>query len=187
MSKIALLLVCLLPLGCIQLQDNIAPEFHSEGAVNIDGRIDADDPRVTVTVDDVTVDWKELKELIEKKMASLPKEPKQKTGLAPDHALPASAVTLPAGDATAAPGSLKPTHSVQVGACRQLENAEYQVARLSAKGYPARLARMGGFGNRTWYTVRIGDYSTRESARSQAGEFTRREGLPSAVRPFGML
>jgi len=99
MKKIILLFVGLLPMGCIQLHYNIAPEFHSEGAVNIDGRIDADDPRVTVTVDDVTVDWKELKELIEKKMANLPTETKQKTGLASAQAVPSGAVTLPTADA----------------------------------------------------------------------------------------
>lgn len=187
MKKIILLLVCLLPMGCIQLHYNIAPEFHSEGAVNIDGRIDADDPRVTVTVDDVTVDWKELKELIEKKMASLPKEPKQKTGLAPAQAVPAGALTLRAADATGMDPPAKPTHSVQVGAYRHLENAEQQVARLAARGYAARLVPMADTGNQTWYTVRIGDYPTQESARTRAVEFTRREKIQSAVRPFGTL
>jgi|MudIll2142460700_1097286.scaffolds.fasta_scaffold64474_3 cell division protein FtsN len=187
MKKIILLFVCLLPMGCIQLHYNIAPEFHSEGAVNIDGRIDADDPRVTVTVDDVTVDWKELKELIEKKMASLPKEPKQKMGLAPAHAVPAGALTLPAADAAGMDAPVTPTHSVQVGAYRRLENAEQQVARLAAKGYPARLVPMADSGNQTWYTVRIGDYPTQESARTRAVEFTRREKVQTAVRPFGTL
>jgi len=187
MKKIILLFVGLLPMGCIQLHYNIAPEFHSEGAVNIDGRIDADDPRVTVTVDDVTVDWKELKELIEKKMANLPTETKQKTGLAPAQAVPSGAVTLPTADAAVMGRPAKPTHSVQVGAYRHLENAEQQVARLAARGYPARLVPMADSGNRTWYTVRIGDYPTQESARTRAVEFTRREKIQTAVRPFGTL
>jgi cell division protein FtsN len=187
MKKAILLLVCLLPMGCIQLHYNIAPEFHSEGTVNVDGRIDADDPRVTVTVDDVTVDWKELKEMLEKKMSSLPKESKQKTGLAPPQALPTSAVTLKAADAAFKDTREKPTHSVQVGAYRHIENAEQQVVRLTAKGYAARLVPMRDSGNKTWFTVRIGDFSTPESARIQADEFTQREKIQSAVRPFGTL
>jgi cell division protein FtsN len=187
MKKIALLLVCLLPMGCIQLHYNIAPEFHSEGAVNIDGRIDADDPRVTVTVDDVTVDWKELKELIEKKMASLPKESKQKTGLAPAQAVPAGALTIPAAAATPPDAPAKSAYSVQVGAYRHIANAEQQVARLAARGYAARLVPMAGSGNQTWYTVRIGDYPSQESARVRAVEFTRREKIQSAVRPYDTL
>ena len=131
MLKMGLILFCLLAVGCIQNTYNITPEFHNSGAVNIDSRVDADDPRVTVTVDDVTMDWKELKEMVEKKMAAMPKETQEKTLL--------GAVAAPAHAPLPAPRDAPPpvkepalmTHSVQVGAYRQLENAEQQVARLA--------------------------------------------------------
>jgi cell division protein FtsN len=173
--------------GCIQNTYNITPEFHSSGSVNIDSRVDADDPRVTVTVDDVTMDWKELKEMVEKKMAAMPKEASEKTLL--------GAASAPAVAALPAPKAVPPplleptrmTHSVQVGAYRQLGNAEQQVARLAAKGYPARMIRFEDSRKRTWYTVRIGDYPDAIAARSAADEFTYRERMPSAVRPIGSL
>jgi capsular polysaccharide biosynthesis protein len=56
--------------GCIRLVHEITPEFQSGGTVNINIRTDSDDPNVNVTVDDVQMDWKELKSLIEQKMKS---------------------------------------------------------------------------------------------------------------------
>lgn len=79
MQKMALILFCSLAAGCVQNTYNISPEFHGSGTFAFDGRVDADDPRVTVTVDDVTVDWKDLKEVVEKKLASMPPEARQKT------------------------------------------------------------------------------------------------------------
>ena len=101
--------------------------------------------------------------------------------------MPAGALTLRTADATGMDPPAKPTHSVQVGAYHHLENAEQQVARLAARGYAARLVPMADTGNQTWYTVRIGDYPTQESARTRAVEFTRREKVQTAVRPFGTL
>jgi cell division protein FtsN len=187
MQKLGLVLFCLLAVGCIQNTYNITPEFHNSGSVNIDSRVDADDPRVTVTVDDVTMDWKELKEMVEKKMAAMPKETPEKTLLGA--AASPAAASLPAPEAVPPPSPerARMTHSVQVGAYRQLENAEEQVARLAAKGYPARMIRFEDSRKRTWYTVRIGDYPDAIAARSAADEFTYRERMPSAVRPIGSL
>ncbi len=187
MLKMGLILFCLLAVGCIQNTYNITPEFHNSGSVNIDSRVDADDPRVTVTVDDVTMDWKELKEMVEKKMAAMPKETQEKTLL--------GAVAAPANAALPAPKDAPPpvkepalmTHSVQVGAYRQLENAEQQVTRLTAKGYPARMIRFEDSRKRAWYTVRIGDFPDAIAGRTAADEFTYRERMPSAVRPIGSL
>jgi cell division protein FtsN len=189
MQKVGLVLFGLLAVGCIQNTYNITPEFHSSGSVNIDSRVDADDPRVTVTVDDVTMDWKELKEMVEKKMAAMPKETQEKTLLGATSA-PAPSPAAPAAPRPAPPPSQEParmTHSVQVGAYRQLENAEQQVARLATKGYPARMVRFEDSRKRTWFTVRIGDYPDAIAARSAADEFTYRERMPSAVRPIGSL
>jgi cell division protein FtsN len=187
MQKLGLVLFCLLAVGCIQNTYNITPEFHNSGSVNIDSRVDADDPRVTVTVDDVTMDWKELKEMVEKKMAAMPKETPEKTLLGAAASPAAAALPAPEAVPPPSPERARMTHSVQVGAYRQLENAEQQVARLAAKGYPARMLRFEDSRKRTWYTVRIGDYPDAIAARSAADEFTYRERMPSAVRPIGSL
>ncbi len=187
MQKMGLILLGLLAAGCIQNTYTIAPEFHSSGTVNIDGRVDADDPRVTVTVDDVSVDWKELKELVEKKMATMPKEAKEKTLLSAASMPAAAPLPAPKVDSPGMETPTQMTHSVQVGAYRQLENAEQQAARLIAKGYPAQLFKITDSRKRAWYTVRIGDYPDHESARIKAEEFTRRENMQTVVRPFGSL
>lgn len=187
MQKVASILFCLLAVGCIQNTYTISPEFHSSGAMNFDGRVDADDPRVTVTVDDVTVDWKDLKDAVEKKMASMPQEAKEKTLLGAAAApapVPKPALKMDASSVGTPSGM---THSVQVGAYRQIENAEQQIARLTAKGYPARMLKLEDSRKRAWYTVRIGDYPDAESARLMADEFARRERMQSVVRPFGSL
>jgi cell division septation protein DedD len=187
MQRMACSLICLLAVGCIQNTYHIAPEFHSSGTLNIDGRVDADDPRVTVTVDDVAVDWKDLKEMVEKKMASMPKETREKALLS-GAAAPASAPPpAPKIDSPTVETPAQMTHSVQVGAYREFENAEQQASRLIAKGYPAQVLRIKDSRNKAWYTVRIGDYPDAESARFVADEFTRRENMQSVVRPFGGL
>jgi cell division protein FtsN len=191
MQKAALILFCLLAVGCIQNTYHISPEFQGSGSVTIDSRVDADDPRVSVTVDDVTMDWKDLKEMVEKKMAAMPKETKEKTLLGAASAFAPAPVPesppAPKVVAPLSPESTRMTHSVQVGAYRQLENAEQQVARLAAKGYPARMIRFEDSRKRAWYTVRIGDYPDAVAARTAADEFTYRERTPSAVRPIGSL
>jgi cell division protein FtsN len=187
MHQLGLVLFCWLAVGCIQNTYNITPEFHSSGSVNIDSRVDADDPRVTVTVDDVTMDWKELKEMVEKKMAAMPKEAPEKTLLGAASAPAAAAPPDPKVVPPPSPEPARMTHSVQVGAYRQLENAEQQVSKLASKGYPARMVRFEDSRKRTWYTVRIGDFPDATAARSAADEITYRERMPSAVRPIGSL
>jgi cell division protein FtsN len=76
------------------------------------------------------------------------------------------------------------THSVQIGAYLNPENAEQMTARLNAKGYSARITQITGGDGRMWYTVRIGDHPSRQAAQAQADEFSRREGQQSVVRPF---
>ena len=81
----------------------------------------------------------------------------------------------------------KMTHSVQVGAFRIREQAEKLVGTLKKKGYPAGILPVTDSKARTWYTVRIGDYPSRDVARQQAEAFTAREKMESAVRPFEKL
>ncbi|MGE5255770.1 MAG: AAA family ATPase [Hyphomicrobiales bacterium] len=77
------------------------------------------------------------------------------------------------------------THSVQVGAFLYPENAEHTAAQLSSKGYSTKIFQTTDSKGRTWYTVRIGDYPSRQIAQAQANEFSRREHMESVVRPFG--
>ena len=77
------------------------------------------------------------------------------------------------------------THSVQVGAYLQAENARQMAARLAAKGYPVRILTIPDAKGRVWHTVRIGDHPSRPAAQSQAEEFSRREQMKTVVRPFG--
>jgi cell division protein FtsN len=187
MRKLFLIVVCLLPIGCIRVYYTIAPEFHSQGTVSVDGRVDADDPRVTVTVDDVAVDWKDLKTLVEQKMANLPKEGSPAAAAVPVQATSPATPAPHQATAAAMDPPRRMTHSIQVGAYRHLENAEQEAARLTSIGYQARVQKFADSRNGTWYTVRIGDYPTAESARSMADEFFRREKMETAVRPFGSL
>ena len=79
------------------------------------------------------------------------------------------------------------SHSVQVGAFFDIKNAETLLAELREKGYPARIVPVIDSRGRTWYTVRIGDYPSREVARRHSKAFSSREKMESIVRPFGKL
>ena len=79
------------------------------------------------------------------------------------------------------------TYSVQVGAFRRMHLARKLANTLVQKGYPAGILSVTDPRNRTWFTVRIGDYPSREDAVASANEFTAREKMASAVRPFEKL
>jgi general secretion pathway protein A len=81
----------------------------------------------------------------------------------------------------------KMTHSVQVGAFRSRAQAKNLVGIVMQKGYPAAIFTVTDSRGRTWFTVRIGDYPSRAAALQQANEFTSREKMASAVRPFEKL
>jgi len=81
----------------------------------------------------------------------------------------------------------KMTHSVQVGAFRNRKLAQKRVGTLKEKGYPAGILPVTDSKARAWYTVRIGDYPSRDVARQHAEAFTSREKMESAVRPFEKL
>jgi hypothetical protein len=85
------------------------------------------------------------------------------------------------------PAPVKMTHSVQVGAFYTQGQAEKLVGTLKKIGYPAGILPVTDSKARTWYTVRIGDYPSRDVARQQAEAFTSREKMESAVRPFEKL
>jgi general secretion pathway protein A len=77
------------------------------------------------------------------------------------------------------------THSVQVGAYRKKKNAEEMVGLLTDKGYRVKIVPVMDTQGTTWLTVRIGDYPTREAAKTEADTFSAREKMDAAVRPFG--
>ena len=76
------------------------------------------------------------------------------------------------------------THSVQVGAFRRTENADDLIAQLAVKGYSAQIVEIPDSQGRLWFTVRIGDHSTLESAEKQAGMFMEAENMKAYVRPY---
>jgi cell division protein FtsN len=76
------------------------------------------------------------------------------------------------------------THSVQVGAFRRIENAEELIGRLKAKGYSARTVRIPDSQGRLWFTVRIGDYPTLETAKEQARIFREDVNMGTFIRPY---
>lgn len=75
-------------------------------------------------------------------------------------------------------------YSIQVGAFLLQANAERRAAQLARMGYAPQITTVKDPGGRTWHTVRIGDYPTREEAQVQAEAFTARENRASAVRPY---
>jgi general secretion pathway protein A len=80
--------------------------------------------------------------------------------------------------------SPKMTHSVQVGAFRRIENAEELIGRLKAKGYSARTVQISDPQGQLWFTVRIGDYPTLESAEDQARNFREDVNMGTFIRPY---
>ena len=76
------------------------------------------------------------------------------------------------------------THSVQVGAFRRIENAQDLIDRLEVKGYSARIVEIPDRQGRIWFTVRIGDHPTLESAEEQARIFMENENMKTFVRPY---
>jgi type II secretory pathway predicted ATPase ExeA len=83
--------------------------------------------------------------------------------------------------------SPKMTHSVQAGAFLNIEYAEEVVEQLKGKGYPAQIVMVKDSMGRSWYTVRIGDYPSKEEAQAEADAFSALEKMETAVRPFGKL
>ncbi|MGD9288174.1 MAG: AAA family ATPase [Desulfobacterales bacterium] len=78
----------------------------------------------------------------------------------------------------------KMTHSVQVGAFRRIINAADMIDQLAVRGYSARIVEIPDKKGRIWFTVRIGDHPTLESAEVQAREFMEKENMKTFIRPY---
>ena len=81
----------------------------------------------------------------------------------------------------------KATHSVQVGAFLAKENADVRVAKLTERGYKPKIVVFNDSMGRRWYTVRIGNYASREIAQKRAKAFSKREKFESAIVPVDAL
>ena len=79
------------------------------------------------------------------------------------------------------------THSVQIGAFLNKENAERIRSIFRKKGYDSRIVIFTDPKNRIWHTVRIGNYPSREIAKRHAEAFTSKEKNESAVVPVNNL
>jgi hypothetical protein len=77
--------------------------------------------------------------------------------------------------------------SVQVGAFLSRGNAERLAAKLREKGYPTRMLTMLDYANISWYTVRLGSYSTFQEAKKEASDFSDKEKITATVRPVDAL
>ena len=111
----------------------------------------------------------------------LPKKPIQA-----DQPVGPAAISNPSSDSSELEqrSSQMMTHSVQVGAFRRIDNAEELIDWLESKGYSARIVEIPDSQSRLWFTVRIGDHSTLESAQEQARIFMEHENLRTFVRPY---
>jgi len=123
-------------------------------------------------------------------------ETKSMEGFVPSQAYPDTSVldtagrceeTQPAGDDLSFQTASGPAFSVQVGAFVSRNNAERLAAMLREKGYPAIILPMIDYYERSWYSVRLGSYSSFEEARKEAAAFSELEKLTATVRPVDAL
>ena len=83
--------------------------------------------------------------------------------------------------------SSKLSFSVQVGAFLSRSNAEKLAASMREKGYPAHMLPMLDCTNKSWYTVRLGSYSSLQEAKKEACAFSDKEKIAATVRPVDSL
>ena len=76
------------------------------------------------------------------------------------------------------------THSIQVGAFLDEENALKLVKQLEDNGYQPQIITVNGPDGLSWFSVRIGDYPSIDIALQKAAAFTAAENLAAAVRPY---
>jgi tetratricopeptide (TPR) repeat protein len=77
-----------------------------------------------------------------------------------------------------------PEFEIQTGAFQVRENAREQLNKLHALGYDARILELTRAKNVTWYLVRIGTFTDRETAKQTMAEFVKKTGMKAYVRPW---
>jgi len=75
------------------------------------------------------------------------------------------------------------TYSIQVGAYRLIKNAHDKIATLNEKGYAARIVNFEDSAGQIWYTVRIGNYGSKELAQEDAKILLGQDGVKAVVLP----
>lgn len=72
-------------------------------------------------------------------------------------------------------------YSIQVGSYQQAAGASQKIGQWQSKGYDAFMS-IGEIPNQgTWYRVRIGNFSTREQAKTFLEQLTRQENIPAII------
>ena len=172
------------------LSSPVSPEPPAiKEAVSIEP-IQADQPVVPADISGSLPDSSDLEPRSDSSAVSSPVSPeppavKEDVPLAPipvdESVLPADIANKPEIEQIT---NLEMTHSVQVGAFRRIVNAAELIDRLVLKGYSARIVEISDDQGRIWFTVRIGDHPTLESATEQARVFKEKVNLKTYIRPY---
>lgn len=73
------------------------------------------------------------------------------------------------------------TYTVQVAACERLDSAESIVKDLNAEGYSPYIQQTADQSGKTWFLVRLEDFSLKEAAEAAANEFNANTGSTAVV------
>ncbi|HEU4387914.1 MAG TPA: SPOR domain-containing protein [Blastocatellia bacterium] len=77
--------------------------------------------------------------------------------------------------------------AVQVGSFLVESNARRLLEQLESRGYRSTILKSADNLNRTWYSVRFGEYSSETEALRAAGEYAGQAKHDAVVRPAGVL
>lgn len=89
---------------------------------------------------------------------------------------------------TAVPVSkLRTTWEIQVAAVSKLDGAEKLVQDWKKKGVTMFIVTITGKSGKKWYIVRTGRYDSKEKADAAAATFSKKLGLETIARPYGVF
>ena len=89
---------------------------------------------------------------------------------------------------TALPASkLRDTWEIQVAAVSKLDGAEKLVQDWKKKGVTMFIVTITGKSGKKWYIVRTGRYDSKEKADAAAATFSKKLGLETIARPYGVF
>jgi outer membrane biosynthesis protein TonB len=75
-----------------------------------------------------------------------------------------------------------PTYTVQIAACEKLDSAESIVKGLEAKGYAPYIQETADQNGKSWFIVRLEDFSLKGAAEAAASEFNANTGSTAVVK-----
>lgn len=136
----------------------------------------------TVPLDETSADDTMAGEtLVQEKAEAVP--PAQESSQPPP---PAFQEQTPPQQAVAAPPAIE-RFNLQIGAFRVEAYAQAAVSKLLEKGYAPFILEITDGRQRTWYTVRIGRYETRDEAAASLDRFKRQEKIAAVIAKAGNL